>query len=61
MIGSINLKQGESLALVPNGKSFEPLPEPIKPSYDIQKIIIKEKLAKINLKSFGFVSLEQMD
>ena len=46
------------MALVPNGKRFEPLPEPIRPSYDIQKIIIKEKLAKINLKSFGFVSYE---
>ena len=58
MLASITLKEGDMLALVPNGKNFEPLPEPIKPSYDIQKIIIKEKLAKINLKSFGFISFE---
>jgi len=47
--------------LLPSGVGAEPLPQPEEPKYDIQKIFIKEKLARQNLRAFGFVSYDQME
>ena len=55
------MKDGACLALVPAGKPAEPLPEPTHPKYDIHKLLIREKLAKQNLRAFGFASYDQME
>ena len=60
IISTFSLKQGDLLALAPAGRSIEPLPEPEYPKYDIRKIIIKEKLAKQNLRAFGFQTYDEM-
>ena len=61
VISTFNLKGGDILALAPSGKSIQPLPQPKEPKYDIRKIIIKEKLAKQNLRAFGFQSYNEME
>ena len=44
IIANAKLREGDSLALMPSGKPFEPLPEQTRQNFDIVKIIIQEKL-----------------
>ena len=43
-IANAKLREGDSLALIPSGKPFEPLPKQTRQDFDIIKIIIEEKL-----------------
>lgn len=61
VVSTYEIKPGACLALLPLGMGAEPLPEPEHPKYDIHKILIAEKLAKQNLRAFGFLSYDQME
>ena len=53
IISTFSIKRGACLALLPLGQPAEDLPEP-EPTYDIRKLLIKEKLARQNLTAYGF-------